>query len=77
MRISCLIENSACAGFESEHGLSLWIEARGRRLLFDAGRSGAFAENAARLGIDLAGPRPRCSRTGTTTTAAAWSASSS
>ena len=55
MRIYCLIENSACPGFESEHGLSFWIEARGRRLLFDAGQSGAFAENAARLGIDLAG----------------------
>lgn len=53
MRISCLIDNRAEAGFRAEHGLSLWIEANGKKLLFDAGSSGAFAENAMKLGIDL------------------------
>ena len=53
MKIYCLIDNEAAEGFACEHGLSLWIEARGKCLLFDAGESGAFAENAQRLGIDL------------------------
>ena len=37
-----------------EHGLSLFVEAAGHSFLFDAGQSGAFADNAARLGVDLA-----------------------
>ena len=53
MKIYCLMDNEAAEGFACEHGLSLWIEARGKCLLFDAGESGAFAENAQRLGIDL------------------------
>lgn len=54
MRICCLMDNRAREGFAAEHGLSLWIEAAGKKLLFDAGESGAFAENAQRLGIELA-----------------------
>lgn len=55
MKISVLMNNdTALAGFVTEHGLSLCIEACGRRILFDAGQSGAFAENAEKLGIDLA-----------------------
>ena len=53
MKICCLMDNEARDGFACEHGLSLWIEANGRSILFDSGESGAFAENAARLGIDL------------------------
>ena len=53
MRICCLMDNRAREGFAAEHGLSLWIEAAGKKLLFDAGESGAFAENAAALGVDL------------------------
>lgn len=37
----------------AEHGLSLYIEACGKRILFDAGQTKAFAENAEKLGIDL------------------------
>jgi len=56
MIVKVLTENTACSGeFRAEHGLSLYLEACGHRLLFDMGQSGAFAENAARLGADLAG----------------------
>ena len=42
MKLWVLMENSANAGFAAEHGLSLYIEAAGSRILFDAGQSGAF-----------------------------------
>ena len=55
MKITVLMENESCVpGIEAEHGLSLWIETMGRKILFDMGASEAFAENAARLGICLA-----------------------
>lgn len=53
MKISCLVDNCALPGFGAEHGLSLWIEACGKKLLFDSGVDGLFLENAARLGIDV------------------------
>lgn len=53
MKIVTLMDNLACPGLEAEHGLSLYIETRGLKILFDAGQSGAFAENAEKLGIDL------------------------
>jgi 7,8-dihydropterin-6-yl-methyl-4-(beta-D-ribofuranosyl)aminobenzene 5'-phosphate synthase len=49
------MDNCASAGLEAEHGLSLWIEADGLKLLLDTGQSGAFIGNAERLGIDVAG----------------------
>lgn len=54
MKIHCLIENTR-SGPElvAEHGLSLLIETGSHRILFDAGASPAFAENAARMGLDL------------------------
>lgn len=55
MRIWTLTENTACReGIRAEHGLSLYIETGGHRILFDMGQSDAFAENAVRMGIDLA-----------------------
>ena len=49
MKISCLVDNCALPGFGAEHGLSLWIEACGKKLLSDSGADGLFLENAARL----------------------------
>ena len=55
MRITVLVENTACrADVAAEHGLSLYIETGGRRILFDTGQTDAFAENARALGVDLA-----------------------
>ncbi len=55
MQIHVLAENTSCRPeLEAEHGLSLLIEAGGKRILFDAGASPLFATNAARLGLELA-----------------------
>lgn len=57
MKATALIENTCSAGADdltAEHGWSLYAEHDGTRLLFDTGASGAFADNAVRLGIDLA-----------------------
>lgn len=53
MKLWVLTENIAGPGFAAEHGLSLYIETGGRRILFDAGQSGVFADNAEKMGIDL------------------------
>ena len=54
MKITTLIENTTISpSLTAEHGLSLFVEAAGHSFLFDAGQSGAFADNAGRLGIDL------------------------
>lgn len=52
--LTVLMENSALDDLASEHGVSFWIETPGGSILFDTGASGAFAENAERLGVDLA-----------------------
>jgi len=57
MRVTTLIENSTLAGREdlvAEFGLSLHIQRGDLQVLFDTGASGAFADNADRIGIDLA-----------------------
>lgn len=55
MKITVLMENTAPegCGLIPEHGLSLYVEYRGRVLLLDAGSSGRFADNAQALGVDL------------------------
>ena len=55
MEISILIENLGPNTLACEHGLSLHINYKGYSILLDTGSSGAFAENANALGIDLAG----------------------
>ena len=50
VQITVLIDNQAKPGLLAEHGLSLWIEADGMKLLLDTGQSGGFARNAEALG---------------------------
>lgn len=55
MRIVVLMENTACReDLAAEHGLSLYLETGDHKVLFDMGQSEAFADNAERLGVDLA-----------------------
>ena len=54
MLIKVLVENTAVSGeFGSEHGLSLYIETNGRKILFDTGRGELFLANAKRLQVDI------------------------
>ncbi len=54
MRIVTLVENTTRhPELAAEHGLSLYIETEKHKILFDAGQSAAFADNAEKLGIDL------------------------
>lgn len=54
-RIIILVENTASArGLLGEHGFAAWVEAGGRRILFDTGQGRALAPNADRLGCALA-----------------------
>ena len=53
MLIRVLMENSAMdERFVCEHGLSLYIEAQGKKILFDAGQTMLFSENAEQLGVE-------------------------
>ena len=54
LEITVLIDNEPGPGLAAEHGLSLWLDYRGRKLLLDTGASAKFAENAAALGVPLA-----------------------
>ena len=54
MKITVLSENTSVSeALGCEHGLSLLLETKSHTVLFDTGASGLFAENAAKLGIDL------------------------
>ena len=54
MKITSLLDNvSDRPELACEHGLSLYIEADGKKILFDMGHTRIFAENAEKLGVDL------------------------
>ena len=54
MKLWTLLENTSCReDLNAEHGLSLYLETGTRRILFDSGQSGIFADNAEKIGIDL------------------------
>ena len=54
MIIKVLTENTSVSPkFKAEHGLSLYIETNGHKILFDTGQTDIFADNATLLGIDL------------------------
>ena len=54
MKIVTLMENTSCReDLCFEHGLSLYLETGSHKILFDAGQSAAFADNAQTLGVDL------------------------
>ena len=55
MKITALTENTSCSpAIGYEHGLSLFIETDKHNILFDMGQSDLFAENAEKLGVNLA-----------------------
>ena len=54
MRASVLVDNIGSSGLPGEWGLSFYIEYKDQKILLDAGQSGLFAENAKKLGLNLA-----------------------
>lgn len=54
MKITILVDNRITRPeLRVEHGLALWIESEGKRILFDTGQGGALEKNAKILGVDL------------------------
>ena len=54
VKMTVLIDNVAADDLSAEWGLSILIDTGGKRILLDTGASGLFAQNAQKLGIDLA-----------------------
>lgn len=55
IKITVLTENTTeNENLIAEHGLSLYVETEKHKILFDMGQTAAFAENARKLGVDLA-----------------------
>lgn len=55
MIIKTLVENTATSeDLGCEHGLSLYIETRKHKILFDVGESALFLQNARKLGVKIA-----------------------
>lgn len=55
MKIVVLMEDKALEKkeLETEHGLSVYMELDGKKILFDTGQSGKFIDNANALNVDL------------------------
>lgn len=52
MKLYVLVDNTASANFQAEHGLSYLID-YDERILFDTGHSDLFLKNAKKLNVDL------------------------
>ena len=53
LKMTVLVDNIAKDPLKAEWGLSILVEADGKKILLDTGASSAFAENAGQMGIDL------------------------
>jgi len=55
MKSIILLENTKPekSTFKAHHGLSMYVEWKGKRILFDTGQNSAFARNARLLGVNL------------------------
>lgn len=53
MKITALVENQSVGELKAAHGLSLYVETPGHKLLFDLGPDHTAFENAEKLKIDL------------------------
>lgn len=53
LKVSFLVDDNPGPGCEAEHGLSIFVDAD-VKILFDAGQSRLFMENASHLGVDPA-----------------------
>jgi 7,8-dihydropterin-6-yl-methyl-4-(beta-D-ribofuranosyl)aminobenzene 5'-phosphate synthase len=55
MEIVLLMDNTVLPGreFEAEHGLSFYLEADGKKILFDSGHTDTFIKNALKMNINL------------------------
>lgn len=54
MIIKTLVENNSISQeFNSEHGLSLYIETEKHKILFDLGKTDLFLENAKKMNVDI------------------------
>lgn len=54
MLIKVLVENRSISDkYETEHGLSLYIEVNDRKIIFDSGETDKFLKNASKMGVHL------------------------
>lgn len=54
MLIKVLVENRSISDeYETEHGLSLYIETNNRKIIFDVGATDKFLKNASKMGVYL------------------------
>lgn len=51
--VTVIIDDTPSGNLQSEHGLALWINYRGKRILFDTGQSNLLLKNAEILDCDL------------------------
>lgn len=53
MKITALVENESSCELKAKHGLSLYIETKHHRILFDLGPNQTLFQNAKKKKIDL------------------------